>query len=84
MSFKNKFNINSLRHDYYKNIKENLYRKVARYLRIINSYIKTLKSIFKRLINNFNLRDYKLLYKNSRYYDLRTYNYFILNKIIIA
>ena len=84
MSFKNKFNINSLRHDYYKNIRKNLYRKVARYLRIINSYIKTLKSISKRLIADFNLREYKLLHKNSRYHDSRTYNHSTSNKITIA
>ena len=84
MSFKNKFNTNFLRYNYYKNIKKNLYRKVARYLRIINSYIKTLKSIFKKLINNLNLRNYKLLHKNSYYYNSRIYNYFISNKIAIA
>ena len=84
MSFKDKFSTNSLRYDYYKNIRENLYRKVARYLRIINSYIKALKSISKRLIIDLNLRNYKLLYKNSRYYNSRTYNYSTSNKITIA
>ena len=84
MSFKNKFSINSLKYDYYKNIRENLYRKVIRYLSYISSYIKILKSISKRLIVDLNLRDYKLLYKNSRYYNSRIYNYSTSNKIAIA
>ena len=38
----------------------------------------------ERLIKNENLRDYKLLYKNSRNYNSRTYNRFFSNEIIIA
>ena len=50
---------------------------------IINFYIEALKTISERLINNNNLRDYKPLYENSRYYNLRIYNRFTLDEIAI-
>ena len=37
----------------------------------------------KRLTKNENLRNYKLLYKNLRNFNLRIYNRFFSNKIII-
>ena len=38
----------------------------------------------ERLIVDLNLRDYKLLYKNSRRYNLYTYNYSTSDEIVIA
>ena len=40
--------------------------------------------MFKRLKIDLIIRDYKLLYKNSQYYNSRIYNRFISYKIIIT
>ena len=40
--------------------------------------------MFKRLKIDLITRDYKLLYKNSQHYNLRIYNRFILNEIVIT
>ena len=65
---------NIAKYDFYKYINIDLYRKIIRYLRNINSYINTLRIVNERLIDDNNLRDYKLLYKNPRYYNSRIYN----------
>ena len=36
------------------------------------------------MIKEFNIRDYKLFYKNFKYYDLRIYNRFTSDEIIIV
>ena len=38
----------------------------------------------ERLIKNENLRNYKLFYKNPRNHNLRIYNRFFSNEIIIV
>ena len=60
-----------------------LYYKIAIILKSINLYINILKLIFERLKANLNIRGYKLLYKNLRYYNLYIYNYSTLDKVAI-
>ena len=43
-----------------------------------------MKIVFKKIIKKLNTRNYKLFYKNFKYYNLRIYNRFTLNKIIIV
>ena len=50
----------------------------------INFYIIIFKTMFKKLKIDLIIRGYKLLYKNSQYYNSRIYNRFISNKIVIA
>ena len=76
--------LNPSSYNFYKRIKEYLYYKIVIYLSRINLYIRTLKSIVERLINKIDIRDYRLIYKNSRNYNSRIYNRSILNKIVIA
>ena len=36
------------------------------------------------MIKKSNTRDYKLFYKNFKYYNLRIYNYFTSNEVVIV
>ena len=72
------------RHDFHKHIKPSLHYKIVSHLRSINSYIAALKTISERLIDDDNLRGYKLLHENSRHYNPRTYNRLILDEVAVA